>query len=82
MKKKDLIREIEILNKKNIECMNDIKILVSEDCSFLDKQLINLKYQYITDYENFRWNGITVSSSGFYDLIDLLKKTPTNQSEG
>lgn len=77
MKKKDLIKEIEILNKKNIEYMNDIKILISEDCSFVDKQLINMKYKYITDAENFLWNGITVSSSGFFDLIDLLnKKTP------
>ena len=56
MKKKELIAEIERLNKKISEQRNEIRTLLSDGKEF-DKQMIQFKYKVVDDIDRAIWFG-------------------------
>lgn len=57
MKKKELIKEIDRLNKVNLELRNDLSIMLSEDKTFDDVLMVRIRYQTSNGTNYVMWRG-------------------------
>lgn len=72
MNKKLLLKENKKLNTENIELLNDIYTLISDESNYLDKEMVKLKYIPKKQTEKLLWNNILVGSNGFFNLIKKI----------
>lgn len=57
MKKKELIKEINRLNKVNLELRNDLNLMLSEDKTFDDVLMVRTRHQTSEDLNYVMWRG-------------------------